>query len=127
MRVRIAVPKNQLIFFPALEQRPHLLLLVSDPPRTEVHSLCQCLTSRPQALELVVEHDLRSQDLRFRSGPSCRSGSRSHRFSHRVCRHSMVQSPGNHAKLEGKIIFLIVLKSRIFNLALFSRGLDLVI
>lgn len=46
---------------PAPEQRPHLLLPVPNPERTQVHPFCQRSSQRPQTLELTAQHDLRSQ------------------------------------------------------------------
>jgi len=57
-------------FSSAIEQRPHLLLSLPNPSRSEVHPLCQRVAPRSQAFEPLAEHNLRSQGLRFRTGQS---------------------------------------------------------
>ena len=54
---------NLVFFFAALEQRPYLLLLIPNPPWTQVHPLRQCTSPRFEAFQLTVEYNVRLEDL----------------------------------------------------------------
>lgn len=49
------------VLFAEVEQRPHLLLPVPNPARTQVHSLRQCPAQGPEAFQPSPQHHLRSQ------------------------------------------------------------------
>ena len=78
-----------------------MLLPLSDTSRPQVHSLGKCAASRPQAEQLVAQHQLRPEDMRLRLGAHRRSGPRPHRFSHRVRGDALVSRARDHAQLEG--------------------------
>ena len=90
------------LFFAAFEQRPYLLLSLPNPPWTQVHPLSKCASSRFETFQLVAEHYVRFEDMRFWSRPRRRSWPWSHGIFNRIRSHPLVQSPGNHVELQSR-------------------------
>ncbi len=93
---------NLVFFFAALEQRPYLLLLIPNPPWTQVHPLSQRSSSRFETFQLVAKYNVRLKDLWLWTGSRRRPRPRSYWVFNRIRSYPMVQSPRNHVELQSR-------------------------
>ena len=90
--------------FSEIKQRSYLLFFVSNSSWPQVYTFSKCATSRFEAIQSLVEYNLRSQNLRFWFGTSGGSRSWPYWIFDWICRYKMVQSSGNHAEFKGNRI-----------------------